>query len=166
MFRLTSKKEAYRCLNLHHVNVNVKKQFFPRLHIMHSTQANDVECAEKNASRCAMIGLLSSCIGEVYFEGDPGITHQLAIECHTTSYIAYFLIVFVAAFDIERMTRYLSHSELYQKRGCTSLLERVEIICGRLAMILFVFFFINGIHNHGFAHEIGPLRQVAEFINA
>ena len=156
----------------HHTIFGLQKKRISglRLHPVRSiNNKSEVEYAEQKASRSAMVGFVAACIGEIYFDGHPGITHQLALECHTTSFIAYFLIVFTAAFDVEKMTRYLDHAfqfESYQKKRSASLLESAELVCGRMAMILFVYFFLNGIHNHGFAHEVGPVQQMAEFFRS
>jgi len=137
--------------------------------------------AEIRGSYSAIFGVMSACLGEIAIDTyiddhsqSAGIVHQVALELHTTPFIAYFVIVFIIAHDVERMSHYLPETILSdgEERNKNSLKsydnkeKDIELFLGRMCMILFLYFFINGIHNHGFANEAGPIQQVQEFLQS
>lgn len=146
---------------------------FPTCHNqLQSSRQVQLEVAEKKASTSAIIGLSSAFLGDYmsYYMSQTsiGIVNQLALELHTTPFIAYFVIVFIAAHDVEKTTRILLENDDMKsikknKKQTTNKMTRLHLIIGRASMLLFIYFFVNGLYHHGIYHEIGPLEQLKEF---
>jgi len=137
-------------------------------HCSHQTQ---LEKAERNASTSAIIGLSSAFLGDYVSscisQTSLGIVNQLALQLHTTPFIAYFVIVFIIAHDIEKTTRILilpneleDMENKKKKEQSFSRMSRLHLIIGRASMLLFIYFLFNGLYHHGIHHEIGPLEQM------
>lgn len=160
-----------------HVNYKPHFRHFHRFptcrNQLQSSRQVQLEVAEKKASTSAIIGLSSAFLGDYVSycmsQTSLGIVNQLALELHTTPFIAYFVIVFIAAHDVEKTTRILvlenddMKSIQKNKKRTTNKMTRLHLIIGRASMLLFIYFFVNGLYHHGIYHEIGPLEQLKEF---
>ena len=123
------------------------------------TSAKDFETA---AGRSAIVGVIASVGAELLLPGHPGIVNQLAVELHVPVVVAYFMIVFTAAHDVDRVAKSAPRSQSQSLQSPQDMqFHKIERTTGRACMLIFMFCFMNGVRSAepGLVGEPGILAQ-------
>jgi len=140
-----------------------------------SAKATSAEDSEMAAGRSAIAGVVAAVGAEILTPGHLGIVNQLAVELHVPVVVAYFMIVFTAAHDVDRVTKgRVTKSPPHPRRRSLQGVERpaskgdsIERTTGRACMLIFMFCFMNGVRcaDPGLSGEPGIIAQfVALFL--
>lgn len=113
-----------------------------------------------------MVGIAGAFAGEQILPEHPGIVNQLALELHTQPIIAYFTIVFMGAYMLDRAVKRAA-GDVRDVWPHTSFAVHIELYIGRCCMLLFGLFFALGVNMaDGLAGEPGPLAQIMYFTDS